>query len=362
MSHVQPNRFLIDAEEFKEELASRIALAKHRVFVQVMTFECDEVGNWLLGCMKKSPAKSKKLIVDAYSLVNVNDGLAFGSRYFSDRDFKQEVNETRRLLKAGKTEGIDVHLTNGMGWNPALYPFRNHKKMIIIDDTLYLGGLNFSEHNFEWHDFMVRFEDVDLVERATQDIESTIKGIDQSIRVSSKSSELYFVNGNKSQSQYREVFNLIKFAKKDIKILSPYVSNPLLRELAEVDVTVDIITPQANNKGIMTRLLLGVAANRNWNIHLYSKGMTHAKAILIDEEVLIVGSSNFDFVSYELEQEVIMVTKERELIAEFMQRVWNRDLSSCHLYSNPERKFLGARMAIFVAETFIKFLGLFKKG
>lgn len=39
-------------------------------------------------------------------------------------------------------------------WN---YPPRNHKKIVVIDNTVYVGGLNFSDHNFSWHDMMVRF-------------------------------------------------------------------------------------------------------------------------------------------------------------------------------------------------------------
>ncbi len=362
MSEVHPNRFLIDASEFKRELEFEIARARKRVLIQVMTFECDEVGNWLIERVGKSKAQDKRLVVDAYSLVNINDGLALGSRYFSDRDFKSEVDSTRALLKKRHIDGIEIYVTNRMQWNFARYPFRNHKKLIVIDDVLYLGGLNFSEHNFLWHDFMVRIDDPKHVASVVADLDCTISGRNQSKKVSFHGSDIYFLNGNRSKSLYADLFNQIKSAKKSIKIISPYLSNPLLRELRDVNVPVDILTPQMNNKGIMTKMLLDTSKGRKWNIHLYQGRMSHIKAILIDEVALIFGSSNFDFVSYELEQEIVMACKEKEVIKEFIERVWNVDFENSQLlHSSIQKRYLGARIAIFVAETFVKFLGIFKK-
>ncbi len=361
MSEVHHNRFLIDASEFKRELEHEIARAQKRVLIQVMTFECDEAGNWLLDCVKQSPAQEKKLVVDGYSLVNINDGLALGSRYFFDSGFKAEVDATRQLLKKSHFEGIDIHVTNRMGWNAALYPFRNHKKLIVVDDSLYLGGLNFSDHNFFWHDFLVKISDPELVQSAVDDLASTISGRDQSKVVHFRNASLYFLNGRRSKPHYKSLFDLIKSAKSSIKIITPYLSNPLLNELRNVKVRVDILTPDLNNKGIMTKMLLGAAVGLEWNIHLYQKRMSHVKAILIDDDVLLLGSSNFDFVSYELEQEIVMVCREGEVIEEFLERVWRVDFANSRKHSSPQKRYLGARIAIFAAETFIRFLGLFKK-
>ena len=49
--------------------------------------------------------------------------------------------------------------------------------------------------------------------------------------------------------------------------------------------------------------------------------MTHAKAALIDGEVLVVGSSNFDFVSHRANAEYVATIRDAALVAEFVERL-----------------------------------------
>jgi cardiolipin synthase len=61
---------------------------------------------------------------------------------------------------------------------------------------------------------------------------------------------------------------------------------------------------------------------------MYQGRMAHLKAMLIDDEYLIVGSSNFDFLSSELMQEIVAVITHRQTIAEFRERVLDVDLKN----------------------------------
>ena len=56
-----------------------------------------------------------------------------------------------RLRAAG------VAVTFTQPWGPVLFfgLSRNHKKIYVVDDRAYLGGINISDHNFAWRDFMV---------------------------------------------------------------------------------------------------------------------------------------------------------------------------------------------------------------
>ena len=63
--------------------------------------------------------------------------------------------------------------------------------------------------------------------------------------------------------------------------------------------------------------------------------MSHLKAMLIDDEYLIAGSSNFDYLSYRLYQEIIAIFTDRDLIDDFRERVMLPDLAAaraveCH--------------------------------
>jgi len=49
--------------------------------------------------------------------------------------------------------------------------------------------------------------------------------------------------------------------------------------------------------------------------------MTHAKALLIDGEVLALGSCNFEFVSYRTNCEFIAVVEDPALVADFEARL-----------------------------------------
>ncbi len=80
-------------------------------------------------------------------------------------------------LRAG---GVGVRFRNPVGWFYAQMPIRNHKKLVAIDSrVVYVGGINFSDHNFAWHDVMLRIEDERLCRFLIEDYEWTWRGVDQ---------------------------------------------------------------------------------------------------------------------------------------------------------------------------------------
>jgi phosphatidylserine/phosphatidylglycerophosphate/cardiolipin synthase-like enzyme len=85
-------------------------------------------------------------------------------------------------------------------------------------------------------------------------------------------------------------------------------------------VTVRLATPVANNKPVLRRYVLDQARRHGFEVRLAS-AMSHAKAIVVDREHLIVGSSNFDFVSVAAEEEIVAVISSRSLAATFLESV-----------------------------------------
>ena len=81
------------------------------------------------------------------------------------------------------------------------------------------------------------------------------------------------------------------------------------------------------NKSIFKKYLNQELRKGYFELLHYQNGMSHLKAILIDEQILIMGSSNFDFVSYHFEQEVVLVSKDKTMLREFEEKVLNVDLS-----------------------------------
>ncbi|MEP1035429.1 phosphatidylserine/phosphatidylglycerophosphate/cardiolipin synthase family protein [Ekhidna sp.] len=321
-----------------ERLEKIAGEAKVSLLAQAMTFEGDDAGKWLIDIMKASPAKDKRLLVDSYSKVVINDHFVKSLKYLNDAAFRNEVKETANLIDEAKSAGIDVKFTNPIGLFGQKYPLRNHKKMVIADGKIsFLGGINFSDHNFEWHDMMVELYDEKLGNNLVSDFDFTWKGVNQSIAVETNEGMLYLFNGAKSQSIYQHLFQHIKSAKKSVQIISPYISEPLLgvlRSVAANGVEITIVSPQENNKSIFKNIILSEQQKGYFQLKEYP-GMSHMKAILIDDIKLIFGSSNYDLVSYYFEQEVVFVSEDQHLIKDFISKVMTKvsEVSDTEVFS-----------------------------
>ncbi|MEQ8337106.1 MAG: phosphatidylserine/phosphatidylglycerophosphate/cardiolipin synthase family protein [Cyclobacteriaceae bacterium] len=325
-------KLLVDSHNFMAQLKEDMRQASSSVMVQAMTFEGDLAGSDLVAAMIQSNAKEKILLVDSYTRAVINDHFVVGTEYLRSKRFRNEVKDTKKLLKKAREAGIKVKFTNPLGLLMWKYPLRNHKKMICIDGKIsYLGGINFSDHNFAWHDAMVRVVDDRIGQILSGDFIQTISGNNQSVELAEGDSGIYFFNGIKSKELYSKLFAHLSNARQSIDILSPYISDPLLsyiRNNVSKNVTTRIISPEENNKSIFKRYLNQELSKGYFHLYHYQGGMSHLKAILIDRTTLIMGSSNFDFVSYYFEQEVALVSRHKPLIREFMDKVLEVDLAA----------------------------------
>ena len=355
---------LVGSAEFLDAIEPAILDAGDRVLIQVMTFEMDSVGRHFWDLLTRSKAHEKILCVDAFSTAKISDGLVFGKRYFTDPAFRREARDTRRLLRREEREGIRIVLTNPLGLLWWKYPFRNHKKMMIVDDQAFLGGINISEHNFAWRDLMLRTDCPSLVSALEQDFRRTTAGVNGSRVQPTPIGDLYLLDGRNSRAEYERIFERIAAATTSIDIISPYLSNPLLRRITGIppSVRVRVVSPARNNKGIMQQALFRAAAGANMEILLYQPGMSHAKAILIDDKRLILGSSNFDFVGYDLQQEVALCTSNAALIEDFRARVLTPTLESSRpATSAPARFYHRGGVAMAALQAYVKLLSRLRR-
>ena len=247
----------------------------------------------------------------------------FGKRFLADGSFREEARATRRLLRHDEKDGVRIIVTNPLGLLWWKYPFRNHKKLMIVDERVFLGGINLSEHNFAWRDLMLTSNCPSLVSALADDFRRTIAGVNSSRVLQTPVGELYLLDGRNSRAEYAHIFSRIARADRCVDIISPYLSHPLLGLVTRLsaEVRVRVISPARNNKDIMQQALLRATAGTNVEVLLYRPTMSHIKALLIDGTELILGSSNFDFVGYDLQQEVVLATRDEPLIDEFRTRV-----------------------------------------
>jgi len=86
--------------------------------------------------------------------------------------------------------------------------------------------------------------------------------------------------------------------------------------------------PQMNNWRYFTDYAKWEAARCGINLRLYEKGMSHLKAMLVDDQFLVVGSSNFDFLSYQVYEEIVAIITDADVIANFREQVMLPDLQT----------------------------------
>jgi cardiolipin synthase len=318
---------LVGSDAFWERARHDIGRARQRVLIQAMTFEGDRTGLAVADAVSTSRAADRRVLVDTYSRYVVSDRFVFSPLARRDPAFRTEVRETYAMFERLKRQGVGVVFTNPLGFLGSRLPARNHKKLLVMDGVAYLGGINFSDHNFAWHDLMVRCEDPAIADYLTEDFTRTFQGNPIASEALIDGTEVYCLSGVANELLFARLLTRVQNAKKRIDVFSPYLTFPFAEKLAEArarGVEVVVYTPLANNKGIVKDYLLWAAAKFGFSLRLYDR-MSHLKAMLIDDEALVVGSSNFDFVSWHTQAEYMAVLTSPDVVAEFRSLVLEPD-------------------------------------
>ena len=303
--------------------AADMANAKRRVLVQAMTFEGDAAGLGIGRAVMSSPATDRRVLVDDYTRFVVSDHFVYSPHNLLDPAVRAEVKTTRAMFDDLSKKGVGVRVTNPAGPLLAGFAFRNHKKLIVADNAAYLGGINFSDHNFAWHDLMLRIEDAKISDLLAADFDSTFAGTPRAWRAALDNLALYSLDGRDNRAGFADILAAIERAEREISVISPYLTSPFADALARAaarGVKVMLITPLANNKPTVRDYLIWFAAKSGFDLRL-TREMIHLKGLLIDGDSLVLGSSNFDFVSYWSQEELLAVIYDDAVILDFRTRV-----------------------------------------
>jgi len=314
---------LVGADAFWRRARQDIGLARRRVYVQAMTFEGDAAGRPVASAVGASAAADRRVLIDSYSRHVINDRFVHAPASLLDPELRAEARSTRAMYGEMAAAGAGVRLTNPVGMFFSRFAARNHKKLIVADDVAYLGGVNFSDHNFAWHDFMIRLEGAEAARLLAEDFEATFAGAPRAWRADLGDLELVSLDGRGNARGFGPILDLIDAARGGITVLSPYLTFPFTDALARAagrGTPVRLITPLANNKPMVRDALLATAERAGFEVRL-TPGMSHLKAMLIDDKHLIVGSSNFDFVSVAAQEELMAVITTPGLIEDFRRRI-----------------------------------------
>ena len=179
----------------------------------------------------------------------------------------------------------------------------DHGKVWIFDHKILVsGGMNLEERTFDrdrfgqrWHDFMIEIHDRETIERYQQ----------HQRQVSPPTHSIDFLSNGSVETpapighQEEHLTALLQRARHRIVVHMAYWGHPgianTLLEIAQRGVDIIILTAHRSNIwSDRNRNLLGNLARQDPRIRIYGcPHMVHAKAFLVDTDILYVGSLNF---------------------------------------------------------------------
>lgn len=312
------NEFILckDGVDAYEKLIDMIKRAKKSIYITTYILKKDEVTQKIIELLTKKAKEGVevKMIIDSIGSLGL------------------ELHQ--KVLKPLKRAGGDYRFFMSIIKHPisTKLNLRNHRKMIIIDyKEVMSGGMNISKeyiapsfddkmwvdlsfivkgkaamHYFEIFKYDWEFESGEKLFFPTISSEEFIFK-DSVVQVVPSGPDI------ERDALYEAILTSIFLAKKRIWILSPYfIPDESLQDALivakhrGVDVKVitakisDHILADAARKGYLRELY-----NERLDILFYKSKMIHAKAFLVDDNIAILGSSNFDIRSFFYNFEVV---------------------------------------------------------
>lgn len=320
-----------------EALKHDLRNARKSIFMQYYIFMDDRIGHEIAEILKE----------------RAQAGVQVKVMYDHIGSFSSSNSFWREMEKAG----VDTHpffrvnfpqLANRLNW-------RNHRKMVIIDNKVgYIGGMNIADRYDTgtkgaqpWRDTHLRVEG-DIVEslifsfivdwnylkqpRPMEFPEMEPAGIKSGVGMQ------LVTSGPMSQWDNLSLVFLkaISLARKSIYIQTPYflptdALQKALEAAALSKIDVRIMIPRSGDSRMLQYASFSYVTQclkAGIKVYLYNPGMLHAKTMIIDDNLVTTGSTNFDFRSFENNFESNLLIYDKELNRE-MRDIFFRDMGSC---------------------------------
>jgi cardiolipin synthase len=318
-------RVFVGAETFTTALRADLEHCQRTLRVQFSTFEGDAAGQSFTRMLleRVEACVDVQMILDGYSEVIADDVYPFALR--GRRALRAEKRRTAELLAHLEASGVGVKRVAPAGRLARYLLYRNHKKMVVIDEQVaYVGGFNVSEHNYGWHDFMVRV-DGDVVREISRDFTSTWAGHTLPLTERSEDRDYVLNHAPGRPTVLEEAFRLVDGARERIVVESPYLCGDrierALLDAARRGVRVLVIAPRRPNhlhNKVWIRKLRRRLRHANIELLGYggNHGMTHAKLLVVDDRIASVGSLNYQEIEALTQKELNVFTRDPELVAQ----------------------------------------------
>ncbi|NEX64859.1 phospholipase D-like domain-containing protein [Noviherbaspirillum galbum] len=316
--------------DFYEAELRAIAAARTSIHIEAFIFHEGPIGKRFINALSERAAAgvTVRIIVDAFG------SILTPSRFFAP------------LREAG---GQVVWYQPLRWYTLKRYNNRTHRELLIVDGTTgFIGGAGIAGHWNEtqdglppWRDTVVKVEGPAVVALQTVFIDNWLEGSGEIL-----AAEEVFPQDNRvphprdhhgialalgsnptagRSTRSRTLFQLlIAAAGQEVLINSPYfLPDRALRRCllaaAARGVEIRVIMPGTHNNHLFARLasrrLYGELLRGGIRLFEYQPGMIHAKIMVVDRIWSVVGSTNFDSRSFELNDEVNLAVRDPALAA-----------------------------------------------
>ncbi len=308
-------KLLLNGEEKFPELIACLEKAKHHIHMEYYIYEEDEIGSRIIELLIKKAKEGVEV------------------RFIYD-DFGSPTIK-KKIEKRMQEAGIEIYpfskvhfylLANRIN-------YRNHRKIVVVDGlTGFTGGINVSDKYINnkkgqlfWRDTHLRIDGPGVYYLQYLFLSDWNFCCGRNV----KADQLYFaeqvlqqgdtyvqiVGSGPDSEQPAVLFSILQaiyLAKEEILITTPYFipgDNIIdaLRIAASSGLSVKLLVP-----GKSDSRLVNSASKANYEallkagveIYLYEKGFVHAKTMITDGKLSMVGTANMDYRSFDLNFEV----------------------------------------------------------
>lgn len=297
---------VLNIQEFLSDALLEAKNAKKRILMQAMFLEGGKVAESIIEIYKAASVSYKKLYLDWFGLMTIQ-GTPVYLKYFlpkiSRAKIEVAVKKRDQAIVNIRSKGTKINFTNRPNIIEKIIPFlgRNHCKITIIDDNVYIGGINFSDENLVCIDFVVKLIDKKIASILETLLKQKNKKKDKEIIVDNET-KIFIDSGIPYKSLiFTKVASLIKRSKKNIFHISQFAPDGKLLELFEnasiKGIDLKVIIPFENEFGRifgfiheLNKTFIYLKKNK-LPLFVYP-GTVHAKLTIIDERYVLFGSHN----------------------------------------------------------------------
>lgn len=378
-------KLLIDGDQTYQTIEAAMARAERHLHIEYYIFDPDEIGQrWRNLLAERARAGVRvRVLVDAIGSSNCSSAF------------------WQPLIEAGG----EVRLFNPLRlfhFKAPTLNFRTHRKIVVIDGQIgFTGGINVSEGNSSlssgssaWRDTHLEilgppvidlqrifledwlYAGQDSERKALRDRMKTPADIERWFPtqvppepVASKADlpwvQIIDSGPDENVPQiHRFLFTAITMARHRCWITTPYFvpDDPIQTAIVAAKsrgVDIRLLIPRRGDSKLVTaaaRTFAEDAANEGVPVYEYRGRMIHAKTIVIDDELSIVGTANIDNRSFRLNFEVIAAIYDRSTTEE-LARLFEADQKHATVLDpNPNKQSIGRRMFGSAARLFAPLL------